>query len=370
MSTKSQTEEWDTVDTGPEVFETSDVESVDVLEPPEESSSDVDRSVLDPNAKDRAEFNVISTGEEADFLGSLTSGHLGYSLRRVHETAAQKFARIQAELAELKDENIHENEVDKLTKSLEELLEGRESANSIHAQRLRAGFDRLNQRLSDQNVSTDRGQIDEKQAPKDLILSDRKGPGTEVLELEKKLYELENIVGVADLESSKSVRNHVDDLRRKVEVIYDPEFDLAHVKGEIKRLSKEMDELNAKRRMAQIANSNVSVKPSTPFEVKVDSIYEILPEMETAMAAVPLLIARLKSLHQVHAEIGHSVSAVSNIDKTIESLHLEMKNWSENVDQVNAAIDAHTVKFEESRRNVETRIEGFERRLAEIGHKA
>lgn len=369
MSTKSHTEEWNTVDTGPEVFETSDVESVDVLEPPEESSSDVDRSVLDPNAKDRAEFNVISTSEVADFLGSLTSGHLGYSVRRVHETTAQRLARIQGELDELKEVNVHENEVDKLTRSLEELLEGRASANSIHAQRLRAGFDRLNQRLSDQKIR-EWGQNGEGKAPKDLVRSDRKGPGTEVLELEKKLYELENIVGVADLESSKSVRNHVDDLRRKVEVMYDPEFDLAHLKGEIKRLSKEMDELNAKRRMAQIANSDVSVKPSTPFDVKVDSIYEILPEMETAMAAVPLLIARLKSLHQIHAEIGHSVSAVSNIDKTIESLHLEMKKWSHNVDQVNLAIDAHTVRFEESRRNVEARIEGFEKRLAETDHQA
>lgn len=361
MSKESHTKEWETVDTGPEVFETSDVESLDILEPPEEAHSDVDHSVLDPSsAKEHFEHSVISDkGEIADFLGSLTSASLGYTTRTLHETSAQKLARIQAELVELKAEKVNENEVDKLTKTLENLLEGKDSTNSIHAQRLRLAFDRLNQRLFRSNGQNHEGDNNQKDVRS-------KEPGTEVLDLEKRLHELEDIVGVKDLQSSKSVRNHVDDLRRKVEVLYEPEFDLAHLKGEIKRLSKEMDELNAKRRMAQISSGDVSVKPSIPFEIKVASIFEILPEMETAMAAVPALVARLKSLHHIHAEVGHSVSAISNIDKTIESLQLEMKNWSENLDQVNLAIDTHTKRFDEGRREVETRIEGFEKRLAKI----
>ncbi|SGZ50001.1 CIC11C00000005316 [Sungouiella intermedia] len=358
MSKEQDPIEWDTVDTGPEVFETSDVESVEMLDPPEEQSTDVDKSVLHPSsAKEHFEHSVVTDKNEVvDFLGSLISihGNSGYNVRRVYEMPAQKLARIQAELEELKTQKIHENEVDKLTEDLEKLLGTENLDAGIHEQKLRTVFEQISQRLTG---------LDESSIP---ASGNRKRSEAEVLELEKRLHELEEIVGVEDFDSSKSVRNHVDDLGRKLEVLYDPEYDMGHLKGEIKRLAKEMDELNAKRRMAQIANGDIAVKPSTPFDTKVDSIYEILPEMEKAMAVVPNLVSRLKSLHHVHAEIGHSVSAISDIDKTIQSLHLEMKTWNENLDQVNLAIDAHTKKFEANREGIEARIEGFEKRLADI----
>lgn len=347
-------------DTGPEVFETSDVDSVHELAAPEEVSDDVDRNVLNPQrAKLHFEHNVITdTVDVADFLGTLARGGLfqsGYTVRRTNETASQKLARIQAELEELKKEKVHDNEVDRLTLDLENLLEDSQPVPTLHGERLRTVFKKLNAQLANTQ-----------KVPASLTTATYKKADAEVLELEKRLCSLEDIVGVSDLQSAKSVRNHINDLSRKVDVLYDPEFNLAHIKGEIKNLSKEMDELNAKRRLAHLTQNDVSIKPSIPFDTKVDSIYEVLPAIENTITIVPHLVSRLKTLHQVHADMAHSVSAVSELDKTIESIQLDMKSWSDNLDQVNSAIDVHTALFAQNKVSVEKKFTDLEKRLSEL----
>lgn len=347
------------LDAGPEVFETSDVESVEDLAAPEEESNSVDRRVLDPKqAKSHFEHSVISESEEGpDFLGSLSQGRLttGYVVRRANETSSQKLARIQAELAELQADKVYESEAERLTLVLEGLAAKQEPTNSLYGERIKDVFAKLSEKLSLPSVAQNSGAVGHSSSE------------AEILDLEKRLLQLEESVGVADLQSSSSIRNHVSDLARKVDVLYDPEFDLTHIKSEIKRISKEMDDLNAKRRVAHLSQTDIPPKSaSTPFDAKVNSIYEVLPEIERTLPVVPQLMARLKTLHRVHADLAHSVGAVSEIDKTIQSLYSDMKAWSDNLDQVNSAIDKHAQRSAETRSAVEKKIQTLEEKFSQI----
>lgn len=345
--------------TGPEVFETSDVESVEGIPPAEEASQDLDRSELDPeNAKKHFEKSEISvTFDVTDFLDRLTNSLAGYNVHRINETRAQKLARIEAELGDLQDERLDIAEIERLTKLLEDLaLKSAQSAPSpdTHSEALRGVFSQI-------------------EAGKSIRIEHKADSGrlnastdASVLELERRLRSVEDAVGVADLQSSKSVRNHVSDLARKVDVLYDPEMDLGHIKTEIKKLSKEMDELNAKRRMAHLGHTDVPAASSTPFEVKVDAVFGILPEIQKSAALVPHLVSRLSSLHKVHSDLAHSVGVVSELDGTIESIQTEIKRWNSAVDSVSTALDVHRESFEKNRKTVEERLGEYERRMAEL----
>lgn len=351
-------------ETGPEVFESSDVESIEPISAPEDAHSDVDRAVLDPKlAKSKFENSAISdTLEPADFLGNVTHHGLyqsGYTFRRVHETTAQKLARIHAELAELETEKETEDEVARLSELLDKLVEKADGTRGSHDQRLRAIFQRL-----DESISGDSRVTSASSASKAKTSS--RSSTTDIVELEKRLHDLESIVGVSELQSAKNVRSHIDDLGRKVEVLYDTEFDLAPIKNEIKRLAKEMDDFNTKRRVAKLANGDVPYTPTTPFDAKVDAVYEVIPDIEKSIEIVPQLVSRLRTLHQVHADLAHSVTVVSEVDKTIKSLELDMKSWSENLDLVNSAIDAHAKTFEDTKAAVETKVLELEKRLSGV----
>lgn len=348
------------IETGPEIFETSDVESMEELVPPPPKSEEIADDTLDPqSAREKFEENVIvDTFEIADFLGSLQSSQNGYSVRKLGETPSQRLLRIASELEEIKQES-DSREIDRLKNDLDRLIEYGKHA-GFHQELFEEAFQSLKSEDSFSNKleSTD---IDDKY--KTATQS-----AATFLELENRLNSLEQKIGPSDLRLEKSLRNHVNDLARKIDVIYDPEHDMSQMKSELKKLNKEIETLATNRRLALLSlDGKVDTFATQPFDVKIDSIYNNLPEMQKMAQVLPLLITRLRSLHNVHAEVAHSVGFISQIDKTMSDMKMDMQKWNESLDSVTAGIKEHQETFENNRKVAESRLADLEKRVAKLG---
>lgn len=343
------------MDQGPDVYETSDVESEEQLPVPEKESQDIDANHLATDeAKKLFEKDVIVESLTlVDFLGT-SAGTSGYSIKRMDETTEQKLARIAFELEEIRSHEPNKlSHVDSLSVLLENLVE--EKSGGLYGEKLRAVFARIDP--TEDLDTIEKEQRENKEAKEG---KGETGP-SEVLQLEKRLFSLEEVVGVSDLVTSKSLRNHVNDMMRRIDVLYDLEFEMGHLKAEIRKLNKDLETLTTNRRLAHLTQGEAA--PTKPFEAKIDSLHEKLPDFERANLVVPKLISRLRSLHQVHTEMAHSVSAVIEIDKTIHDLSEEMRKWDTALGEVNAALDKHSEAFEDNRKVVERKLEVIERKL-------
>lgn len=317
------------LDHGPEVFETSDVESEAGLDLQEEQNESIARDPLALAQDAAASYESSAINDEltlADFLGTVSRrlGQSGYSVERAGESRRQKLSRIALELEELLKEE-GDLEIEELGKQLEVLT----------------SKDRVDPEL-DLGISGVFKDIDAALKVKENV---EPTAGDEVLRLEKRIAELEDLVGTTE-EPPSSLRNALNNASRKVSVLYDHESELSAVKAEIKLLNKEMELLATNRRMAQVASgSKEPVSVQISFEHKVSSLYDRLAEFDRANTTVPLILTRLRSLNRVHAESGHAIECVSNLDKTLAELAQDMKKWDESIDKIDKSINEQSEAF-------------------------
>ncbi|KAM3124114.1 hypothetical protein CJJ07_002515 [Candidozyma auris] len=319
------------IDHGPEVFETSDVESEPGIKKVEEPNESIARDPL-ASAQDAAanyENSVISDELTfVDFSGNVSRNlaNSGYNVQRLYESRQQKLSRIAFELEELEKDG-KSSEITELGKVLEKLRKSESQEGGIE---LAVGelFQNIDAALK-----------------KPTTESESKKPD-EVLQLEKRIAELEQLVGTAE-EPPTSLRNAINNATRRVSVLYDHEFELDKVKEEIRSLSKEMENFATAKRVAQVASgSDGPVALQVDFEHKVAALYDRLPEFDKVNSTVPLMLNRLKSLHHVHSESGHAVECVSALDKMLSEMSLDMKKWDEAIDKVDKSITQQQAAFE------------------------
>lgn len=327
---------------GPEVFETSDVESETGPVQPEEANENIARDPLAPPQSAVSSYEKSTLSDEltlVDFLGSvaLRLASSGYNVERLRETKKQRIARIAQELEELEKEG--PNEVDLLIEKFGQLKAEKST------------------KLSADLV------LGEVFTKIDKALKKTGGSGAaepnNVLDLERRIAELEDVIG-SNEETPSSIRNIVNNTSRKVTVLYDHKDELATVKKEIQLLSKEMEVLATNRRMAQIASGSKDAPVLlVSFDQKVSSFYDRLAEFERVNSTVPLIIARLRSLNVVHSESGHAVQCVVNLDKTLATLALDMKKWDESVEKIDKSV-------EEQGRVFEGNVAVFEKKMNDV----
>lgn len=347
--------------TGPEVYETSDVESVVLLPEPQHAPPGVETQSLNQASATAAfEHAAVEDVHVVDFLGAV--GGTGYRTG-VRETPAEKLRRIERELAELRDETAYVEQV----REMERAVAAAEQP-GYYEQTLRELYERVGalrestgEKTNERTNETDETETKEKETKKEgrKDEEDRNDRGR-VLALDRRLALLEASVG-----AGHNLRSHINDLTRKVDVLYAPETEIAHVQGEVRELAKELDALAAARRVALLALGTPA--PQRPFHAKVDRIYRVLPELEQAAQHVPRLLARLRTLHQVHQDWAHVVSAVGLVDLAVGDMQRDMAAWGESLDAVSAAVDAHADDFARNRAVVEARLAAMEKRLERLG---
>ncbi|ODV67945.1 hypothetical protein HYPBUDRAFT_137889 [Hyphopichia burtonii NRRL Y-1933] len=363
-----------------DVFESSDIESdLDISASQttvqNEEDSDIDQSTFSSkDAKKRfANDHLVGEVDIVNFLGDISKKSLfknGYKVTAIDETIEQKLARIKRELEEIQliksKEEVEQSdqepsEIDNLVSLLEEL-----SVSDRKHEEINYYNQRIKEIFSNIKVDTSEEQRNSKTDPVE-------SSSANILLLESKLNTIENLLGSESLQQlqnsihkprNKTIQNHLNDLTRKINIIYNPEFQLNKIKQEIRDLNKETERLATNRKLALITSKSnnkydqiqQTQQSRSTFEQKVNSLYDRIDEFDNVNAILPSLLARLKSLHKIHADIGQTVSTVNGIDQVLESMKMDMSKWNESLDKVNQDLDNRRSIFEINKKEIEDRL--------------
>lgn len=375
-----------------DVYETSDVESDSDAPLDNDLNPDIDNTKSDTNAA-RSRFHRDVISDEIEFLGDIRNRRLqGYAVVRVDETREEKLARIRRELEELKQTDGQETggqakELDDLLVVLES-LKNDTGPTGYYEKRIDDIFkmDLISARKGPDSVkeeSTKPASV--KEGPEGSKKSDSlpEAPrkpgdtpgkligGLEVLLLESRVHSLESVLGYDTVDrgsAPRSIQNQINDLTRKINIIYNPEFEIGAINQQIRELNREAEKLATNRKLAQIAsagNQHIATTNSTSLETKVSTLYEKLPEFEAVNVKVPFIINRLKSLHKIHADLGRTIDTVGGIDQTIEELKTDMVSWNRSLQKVNTNLDEQNGLFERNKEEVEKRIAEMSQKLGQ-----
>lgn len=344
-------------DPGPEVFESSDVEEASPPLRPEQSKNEdiISENVHLENAKSRYETAELS-GELTlvDFLGAVNRslGDSGFPIRRAYETRRQKLARIAAELEELQT-GPEEPELKDMVQQLEELVKQKNTEPTDLEKHTSEVFQEITEQL--QRVSIEKTTQNESTRPP-------------IAELEKRLRDVENAIG--EDPGGKNIRLLLNDLGRKVDVIYDPQFELDPIRNEIRALNEELEGLLAnKRRVEVVTGKQPPARSSVPFESKINYLYDKLPAFEEISTTVPYILTRLRSLNRVHAETTSAVSTVTDLANILGVLKDDMAHWNRSLDTVNTSLDKQNEQFANNAAVFEEKLAQAETRVAQLESK-
>lgn len=337
------------LDHGPEIYETSDVESETLLSHKDDPNENIARDplVLAKDASSAFEASVITDDlAYIDFLGTVAQSltRLGYNVGAT-ETRLQKLARIAQELDQLQKAD-QTSEIDQLRLKL---------AGLKGLQGLDAEFD--------MRISEIFQEIDSALAP---IADVETQKTVDVLRLEERIAQLEDMVGSGD-EPPASLQNAIKSLARKVSILFDHESELEAVKTEIKLLTKEMEALAASKRMAQVTSgSKEPVNLPISFDHKVSALFDRLAEFDKVNSTVPHIIARLKSLNHIHNESGNAVECVTTLDTTLGAICQDMKKWDESIEKIDQSIQKQSSAFDRNTEVFERKMEAVLERISKL----
>lgn len=375
-------------DPGPEIFETSDAESIGELgvppaDPPiTDTENLLELSVEGFNAaaaRNRFEKHVV-LDDRANFLGSVATtglGATGISVVHWSETKEQKLARIQSELEQLQAADADERKkIDLYLNSLQAMVTS-QGQKGYYYQRVTDTLKELDDgenvvwtRLGEQNatepVKLDEGEDSHKRFPR---RSNEQSALSSICTLEARLARIEATLGTptTDPTLQQNFRIHLNDLSRKVNILSSPEETLGPVFATVSKLNKDLETLLSNKRKVDLhfgdrPHTN-DRQHHTPFEAKIDRIHAKLPEIESASTILPALVARLRSLHELHASLANSVTITDDMDKTLETLLRDLKDWQTNLNEVSGAIDESDARFAANAAVVDQKLRVMEERM-------
>ncbi|CAH2353942.1 nuclear migration protein Jnm1p [[Candida] railenensis] len=371
------------IEEGPQqVFESSDVEDEPIALQEDAQSyadSDVDESSTDiVDAKKKFKHDFV-TGEW-DFSGNVGNplSSSGYKVVSLNETVDEKLARITRELEEIKIaseseaiESDKNNEIEFLVGLVERLSDKNktnEDSNeytkaietiSPYSKRIKEVFELTSEQLSF----------------KSSLVSNPATTGyvnpSAVLALEARIHDLETVLGSSEEGTRQSVQGQITELERKANLVYNPEYHTKKLSEEVEKLNANVERYLANRRLAQIGGRSVqggSVVDqgqggAEARNNKIDEVFSRIPDFDNVKAILPAVLARLKSLHLVHNELGACVRTVTELDKTLGGIETEMVKWNKSVNDVNEKLDKQELDFDRNKQIIEQWVKQLEERV-------
>lgn len=351
-----------------DVFETSDIESD--VEVPSVPTPSVELDFM--SARKRFEQSVIVDDmSNVDFLGKVNQGlgRSGYFVEAVNETVEQKLARIARELEEIRlqesqdkdsqlEKDSNEPKSDQRTLNQVGVLEkvlGSLKENSLH------NFygDKIDKVLLDAHIEF--SLVERVEPPKSATSVG------EILALESRLYNVEKLIGVEKemltlkAASSGSLQTSLNDLKRRINIIHNPEYYIQRVKQDINKLGEETEKLEARRKLLEITSTG-EVEQKEPLSLEIDEIYTKLHEIDAINHVVPMLITRLKTLHLVHGDVANVVGVVSSLDETLDGIKSDIVSWDTSINTLNSNLKEYETNFESNKGVITNRLDELERR--------
>ncbi|KAK6199287.1 Dynamitin-domain-containing protein [Scheffersomyces amazonensis] len=357
-----------------DVFETSDVESVDGGGPDNESiSSDIAGDSVDVSvSKNKFNQSGIPDVSGVNFSGSVDRkqlGRTGYVLYDGgQESRDEKLARIRRELDELSSESVDSegSDIDRLVTRLEELSQGKDenkSSSTDHSDKLKAVFQTITDKVNGGNVSSST-------EPWMAVNS------TETLELESRLTKIEQLIGYDSLtavdrvtDEGKSLGARVKELGLKVGIVGNPEYSIENIKNQVSQVRADMEAYDKERRLHQlkISTDGAVTPPTIPIDdKKISELHERLGEFDKVNKIVPLVVTRLKSLHSVHSDMATSIASVSSLDEVISSIKSELTAWNSSIDSLNDRLDKESSAYESNKVHIVSELQQLKDKVSQL----
>lgn len=157
-----------------------------------------------------------------------------------------------------------------------------------------------------------------------------------VFELDQRVAKLENAVGIFTDATPKypDMATALLQLYNKIELLDGTKLDYFYRR--IKSLQIELDQVEQQKRkvMTMGPNSGSGVPPSVnvsvAFQEKVDAIHTLMTKWDKTSTQLPLVIARLQSLKELHERAAGAMVGLDNVNETQKSvaatLHENKKN--------------------------------------------
>lgn len=292
-----------------------------------ESISD-ERFDLD-KSRSAFETKMIDT-HITDFSDRIDRVDHTYETYEVKETIPNKLSRIRRELEELEDEiqegNVGENGEDEV-KKLQEL------------------FENLNRKTKEKKITVLKGLngVSEDAQGDSKLKSNEENP-QQVIDLDKRIHQLEKLIGEGVME--KSIQSMINDLFRKFKL-------LSNDKESLQKISTIIDEVNLKfeksittRRSLDHAQNEVSE------DTKIIEIYDKFKKAQDFENDLPFIINRLESLNNVHLRLANSVNFTETMEQDIITISRDIENWEQSLSKLETQLITLATNFEDTKNSI------------------
>jgi len=182
-----------------------------------------------------------------------------------------------------------------------------------------------------------------------------------VADLEKKLVELEQLVGVSRNEPTQMTGGllpAVAQLKEKVLLMTDPN-QLDAIQRKTKAISQDMDALTEKSKTAS-ATQQI-------HEKKVHEVFEVMSKWDSVAQSLPALVTRLKSLKLLHEESASFHQNITQLESQQQEIKQLLKSNNELMRQLEKNFGSNVTIIQQNVNALETRFARFAKKIEELG---
>jgi len=196
------------------------------------------------------------------------------------------------------------------------------------------------------------------QAVYELYFSPDKGKYlqmTKVADMEKKIADLEKLVGQEQLDiPNTNLLAVVESLKDKITALSSAES----LKRKLTSVSEEIDEVIEKSK---------TLPPLTMDEQKIASIFEMMNKWDTVALQMPTLVSRLQSLKALHEESSNFSHTVDKIATEQEEIKQLLKNHTDLGNKLEETFRTNLSTIQSNVTVLEKRFADLSKKIVEIG---
>ena len=200
--------------------------------------------------------------------------------------------------------------------------------------------------------------------------------------LEAKVTELENRIGISEVDSPVSERTplvtQINKLYRHLKLLESTETDqkvqLDRFKRHLNKLDQDFERTLLDRELRHRASSDLSTSfysssfgnpIDTPFVVdetmKINDLYVRYHNLRQFDQYIPHLIRRLKPMQAIHDDVIQTVNTVRSLNEQVSEMRAQFSEWSALLERVDAKLDANIEVLRTGLRSVEEKFEQLQK---------
>ncbi|GMF98632.1 unnamed protein product [[Candida] boidinii] len=190
---------------------------------------------------------------------------------------------------------------------------------------------------------------------------------SKLLELNKRLNDIENTVGLENNEidpssnKSQSLQIIINDIYRRINIISNPEFSLNEVTLQVNDLNSKLEIYS--RNFNRYLQDNKNEPLVSITDKKIDLLYSKIKQLPNLKNLIELIINKLKSMNNLINNFELNVNFLDEIKENMNNLSIEINNWNEKLDNIDDNLNKNIKQFENNKIEIKNWIENLESKI-------